>query len=184
MRTFFVRCHLHVSLCTCQSYLKAGCFKQQSDALTERSVRICAVIHLTDTRLKLQGRRRRKWQSSCCAALACCNGFNRWMYVVFLEEVGLTRTACPRCALFCSSHKGLLYGVCVCGRVCLLGNTHTHTHNTGDTTTVYRPKACYDVVNIESCVGGFVAFSAGTDFCKTQWARSVFTHSHTHTLLM
>lgn len=87
---------------------------------------------------------------------------------MFLEEVGLTRTACPRCALFCSSHKGLLYAVCVWESVSAGRYTHTHTHNTGDTTTVHQPRACYDVVNIESCVGGFVAFSAGTGFCKTQ----------------
>ncbi len=51
----------------------------------------------------------------------------------------------------------------------------------GDTTTVHRPKACYDAVNIESCVGGFVSFSVRTGFCKTSPCSS--THAHTWAVL-
>lgn len=54
-----------------------------------------------------------------------------------------------------------------CGSVCMLG----------DTTTVHRPKACYDAVNIESCVGGFVSFSVRTGFCKTSSSSSKHTHT-------
>ncbi len=101
---------IFMCLCVPVRPLKVDCLRciHRADELGWDGI---GVIHLTVTRLKLQGGERRKWLSSCCVSLACCNGFNRWTCVVFLEEVGLTRTVCPRCAQFCCSHKGLLYAV-------------------------------------------------------------------------
>lgn len=72
------------------------------------------------------------------------------------------------CTVLLFSQGPIIRCVCVWESVSAGRYTHTHTHNAGDTTTVYQPKACYDVVNVESCVGGFVALSAGTGFCQTQ----------------
>lgn len=135
-----------------------------------------SVIHLTDTRFKPQGRRRgndralvvRLW--SAVMDLTDGHVLCSWRRWAWQEQ--------PVQDAHCSALLAVAYYMV---DVCVWESVSSGRYNSGDTTTVYRPKACYDVVNIESCVGGFVAFSARSGFCKTQWARSVLKHTHTRT---